>query len=213
MTSEPTQAAARERRRWARPRTRLAVAALGLVAAAGISVLAAGVLASRAGALSPQVAMENISTVTSPLAYQPSGSSPSSWTSLGTLSLTPGGSYVVLATIGLRVSSTDTGPVGAECALSATNEPVDLGEADLNLTKGTEVANISLEGLTNEIGSFSAPEAGSATIACHEVGNPGTPAGLVLAHDARIIVIPVDGVTSNLGTYGCLGNRAPAGAC
>lgn len=172
-----------------------------------VSLVAAGVIAGRASALSPQVATEHITSSNTSIVNEDQG-----WTNVDSVSLTPGGSYVVFATVGLQTSASDPGPISAECEISMPGEPSDNEDADLNTTKGSQVANLTLEGVTvlyQSGGNIS----GSANLLCHELGDPGTPTGDVFAHSARIIAIPVDGATNNLSTLGCKGNAGVSGAC
>lgn len=189
VVDKPFRAAERLRT----PRTRWTVTLIAVAVVALAASLLAGVFAGKARALSPQVAQEHIGSTTSLSQTQ---------TNLGSLTFTPGVSYVVLADVELTTSASDTGPISAECFLNVTNEPNDLEEADLNDVKGSQVADISLEGLGNALSAQGTPTSGAATVYCSEEGNPGAPAGLVVAKNARIIAIPVDGVTSNLNTYG-----------
>lgn len=193
--------------RWSRYRGRIAVGALCLGVTTAVALLAAGVIAGTASALSPQVAVEHITSSNTSIVNQDQG-----WTNVASVSLTPGDSYVVFATVGLQTSSSDPGPISANCEISMPGEPSDNENADLTNTKGGQVANLSLEGVT-VLYQLGGNISGSANLLCQELGNSGTPTGYVFAHSARIIAVPVDGATNNLGTLGCKGNGAATGAC
>ena len=192
-TFQPAQGRARFGRR-----TRISAAALLVAATAGVALVAT-VFAGGATAQATATAMENIDNARVGIAYSGSDSPDASWTNLGTLgSLTPGDAYVVLANVQLK--SNATVPAAAVCGLSITNEPTDYQTATFTPGSGSDYATLSFEGATLLRGVGFSPVSGSASLLCHVTG-PGT-SKLVLAHEARIVDIPVDSATSNLHTYG-----------
>ena len=180
--------------------------ALGLVAAiAVLAAASAGFLSSTAHGISTVSAVENIGSSNVTLGY--SADSPdSTWTTLGTISLVPGASYALSATVGLKDVAAGVAATG-ECALSAPNEPFDLEDASLVGAKGTYSGNLALEGLTQLISAQGASISGSASLLCR-VTSPGA-VGTVVANDARLIAIPVDTVVNNLRTFRCASLAAP----
>jgi len=173
--------------------------AFGAVAAL-TALLVQGVLnPEKASALGTVAAVENITNSQTPIAFQPDSAPFSSWTTVGSLNLNTGGSYAVFAKLGLRSYYTG-GPSSVVCDLSLPNEPVDVAEANFTGAKGSNLANMTLMGLTNLILGTATGDAalsGSATVRCRVIGNGDMQ---IDAHHIRVIAIPVDSVTNNLGT-------------
>jgi hypothetical protein len=174
------------------PRWIAIVAALVIVfAVIGAAALGAGVFTGNASALGLVAAYENINDSNVPIAYSAS-TDPSAWTSLGSVPIGPTAD-VLVASVGLRDTLAGT-PSAVECVLSAPNEPDDLGVASWQGTKGSNQGQLSFEGVT----TLPYPPGSAASLHCHTIGAQSS--GLIIAHDARIVAIPVDATNNNLKT-------------
>lgn len=192
--------AARSSRRMRRSaRRHPLLAMICVVAVAALTAGLAGYLSGPAHGISSVAAVENINSADVPIGYS-ADTADSTWTNLGSIALTPGGSYAVSASVGLRDVDPGLAATG-ECVLSAPNEPFDLEDASLLGTKGSYTGNLALEGLTQLVSAQGASISGSVSLLCR-VTSPGAAAGVV-ASDARVIAIPVDTVVNNLKTFRC----------
>jgi hypothetical protein len=158
-----------------------------VVVAACIGLLAAG-----AEALTSVTVMENVSTDIAINATP---------TSLGSVSLTAGNAYVVFAKVNLR--STASVPVSIECSLSAPGDANDFENASFGTGKGERIQNLSFLGVSSQYSQGKPAALGNASLTCQATSSGA--ASQVVAHDARIITIPVDGVRNNLGTLSWAG--------
>lgn len=179
------------------------VTAVLVLAIAGLVGVVAGVFSGSATALSVVDAQENINSADVSIGYSADFPGDGTWTNLGSVTLTPGSSYVVSAVVGLRETGPGSGGVAAtgECALSLPNEPEDTEDASLVGAKGESTANLNFEGLTQLIAAGGYNISGSANLLCRST-SPGA-AGMIIASDARVIAVPVDGVQNNLHTFRC----------
>jgi hypothetical protein len=171
----------------------IAVTAAAVLAVAAIvaAVLGAGVFTSKASALGSIAAYENINDLNVPIAYSAS-TDPNTWTSLGSVPIGPT-AYVLVASVGLRDTLAGA-PSAVECVLNAPNEPNDLGVASWQGVKGSNQGQLSFEGVT----TLPYTPDSAASLHCHTIGLQSS--GLIIAHDARIVAIPVDSSNNNLKT-------------
>jgi hypothetical protein len=158
-----------------------AVAAV-VVAAVGITLLV-----GKASALTSVAATENVNT------NIPIRSTP---TSLGSVSLAAGNSYVILAKLNLR--SNASMPVSIECSLSAPGDEADFENASFGTIKGTSIHSLSFLAVSSQFFQGRASAIGNAGLSCQATSSAGD--SIVIAHDARIVSIPVDTVSNNLAT-------------
>jgi hypothetical protein len=175
------------RRHWI---TLLALVSL-LSASAAATLGGAGLFTENASALASVSALENINNASVPISFSPSSTPDGSWTSVGTVALasTP---YVLFASVGFRDTLVGV-PASVECALTAPNEPEDLGVASFQGVRGSNQGQLSFTGVT----TFPYTSDSAASLRCHTIG---AGSGLIIAHDARIVAMPVDSANSNLKT-------------
>jgi hypothetical protein len=168
--------------KWPSRRTRWVAVSLVAVVTACVSLLAGG-----AEALTSVTATENVSTGIAIDAAP---------TSLGSVSLSAGGSYVVLAKVNLRSSA--LAPVSVECSLTAPGDENDSENASFSTAKGTAIHNLSFLGVSSQYFHGNPSALGNASLSCRATSAAASLK--VIAHDARIVAIPVDAVRNNLGT-------------
>jgi hypothetical protein len=161
--------------------------AAALAATVTAAALAAGYLTGAAHGLTAIAAVENINATQVPIGASATDSPDATYTTLGSVSLTGGASYVVLANVGLR--NTAGAPVTVECSLQAPNEPRDYDSATFSGTRGGALTNLSFMDVAQGL------SAGTALLSCR-----ATIPNVVIAHDTRIIAIPVDAVSNNMHT-------------
>jgi hypothetical protein len=156
-----------------------------------VAALAGGYLTSSAGALTAIATVENVSTAQVPIKYSASTSPDSTFTTVDSVSLASGVSYVIFAKVGLRNASGGS-PLSLECYLQAPNEPADIDTAAFPGTKGSTLDTLSFMAVSQ------GTSAGTASLSCRVTNSAFD--GAVIAHHARIIAIPVDAVSNNLHT-------------